>query len=129
MLDLPLTTAEKRVKDVLDRSPHDNTVADLVRIFSKVPYGWSDLATIDVLNELVRRHLYALSYNNNPDVSREEIARNIVRDATRFTIEPAKAISQEVLNAFVESWKQIFNVMTVLGSNDSAELYHNCKER
>jgi hypothetical protein len=128
MLDLPLTIAEKRVKDVLDRSPHDNTVADLVRIFSKVPYGWSDLATIDVLNELVRRHLYALSYNNNPDVSREEIARNIVRDAARFTIEPAKAISQEVLNAFVESWKQIFNVMTVVGSNDSAELYHKCKE-
>lgn len=128
LVDLPLTTAEKKVKDYLDRAPHDVTVADVVRQFAKVPYGWADYCSIYVVNELVRRHLYAFNYNNNPNVSREDTARNIMRDANRFTIEPAKAISQDILNEFIEAWKHIFNVVTLKGSNDSTELYRNCKE-
>lgn len=128
LISVPLSTAEKKVKDYLDRSLHDVTVADVIRQFAKVPYGWSDICSIYVVNELVRRHLYAFNYNNNPNVSREDTARNIVRDASRFTIEKAKAISQDILNQFIESWKHIFNVMTVTGSNDSTELYRNCKE-
>jgi len=126
--NLPLSQPEKKIKDWLDRQPHDVTVAETVRQFAKVPYGWSDFATIYYLNELIRRHLYAFNYNNNPNVSREETARNIVRDANKFTIEKAKAISQEVLNNFIEAWKHIFNVVTVKGSNDSTELFRNCKE-
>jgi hypothetical protein len=128
VIDTPLSTPEKKVKDWLDRQPHDVTVADAIRQFAKVPYGWSDFATIYYLNELVRRHLYAFNYNNNPNVSREDTARNIVRDASKFTVEKAKAISQEVLNDFIEAWKHIFNVMSVKGSNDSTELFRNCKE-
>lgn len=128
LIETPLSTPEKKVKDFLDRSPHDVTVADVVRQFAKVPYGWADSCSIYVVNELVRRHLYAFNYNNNPNVSREDVARNIVREANRFTIEPAKAISQDVLNSFIESWKHIFNVVSVKGSNDSTELFRNCKE-
>lgn len=127
-VQLPMSTPEKKIKDYLDRSPHDVTVNDVVRQFTKVPYGWSDYATIYFLNELVRRHLYAFNYNNNPNVSREETARNILRDANKFTVEKAKAISQEVLNDFIDAWKKIFNVVSVKGSNDSTELFRNCKE-
>lgn len=127
-LDTPLSVPEKKVKDYLDRSPHDVTVADVVRQFAKVPYGWADSCSIYVVNELVRRHLYAFNYNNNPNVSREEIARNIVRESNRFTIEPAKAISQDILNNFIEAWKHIFNVVSIKGSNDYTELFRNCKE-
>ena len=128
LLALPLSTAEKKVKDFLDRAPHDVTVADIIRQFAKVPYGWADVATIYAVNELVRRHLYAFNYNNNPNVSREETARHIVKEASKFTVEPAQAIPQEILNNFIEAWKHIFNVMSVLGSNDETELYRNCKE-
>jgi hypothetical protein len=126
--NLPLSSPETKIKDWLERQPHDVTVADVIRQFAKVPYGWSDFATIYYLNELIRRHLYAFNYNNNPNVSREDTARNIVRDANKFTVEKAKAISQEVLNNFIEAWKHIFNVVTVKGSNDSTELFRNCKE-
>ena len=124
----PMTDAEKKIKDWLDRQAHDVTVSDVVRQFAKIPYGWSDFATIYFVNELVRRHQYAFNYNNNPNVSREETARNIVRESAKFTIEKAKAISQDVLNDFIEAWKHIFNVMEVKGSNDSTELFRNCKE-
>jgi len=127
-VQMPMSTPEKKIKDYLDRSPHDVTVYDVIRQFTKVPYGWSDYATIYFLNELVRRHLYAFNYNNNPNVSREDTARNIVRDASKFTVEKAKAISQDVLNDFISAWKKIFNVMSVKGSNDSTELFRNCKE-
>ena len=127
-METPLSVPEKKVKDYLDRSPHDVTVADVVRQFAKVPYGWADSCSIYVVNELVRRHLYAFNYNNNPNVSREEIARNIVRESNRFTIEPAKAISQDILNNFIEAWKHIFNVVSIKGSNDYTELFRNCKE-
>ena len=123
-----LSIPEKKVKDMLDRTPHDVAVSDVVRQFARAPYGWSDLATIYYVNELVRRHHYAFNYNNNPDVSREETARNIVRDAAKFTIEKAKAISQYVLNNFIGAWKKIFNKVSVKGSNDSTELYRACKE-
>ena len=123
-----LSTAEDKVKSWLDRQPHDVTVADALRQFARVPYGWSDFATIYFLNELVRRHLYAYNYMGNPNVSREDTARNIVRDAAKFTVERAKAISQELLNEFIEAWKHIFNVVSVKGSNDSTELFRACKE-
>ena len=126
--NMPLSQPEKKIKDWLDRQPHDVTVAEIVRQFAKVPYGWSDFATIYYLNELVRRHQYAFNYNNNPNVSREETARNIVREASKFSVEKAQAISQEVLNNFIEAWKHIFNMMSVKGSNDSTELFRNCKE-
>ena len=122
------TAAEEKVKNWLDRQPHDVTVADALRQFARVPYGWSDFATIYFLNELVRRHLYAYNYMGNPNVSREDTARNIVRDAAKFTIERAKAISQELLNGFIEAWKHVFNVVSVMGSNDSTELFRACKE-
>lgn len=128
MPGLPLPDPEKRIKDVIDRAPHDITVAEVVRTFSRVPYGWSDLATIYNLNELVRRHLYTFNYNNAPVESRKDIANTIVREATRYTIEPAKAISQQLINDFIESWKAVFNVVSVKGSNDSSELYQECKE-
>ena len=125
---MPLSIPERKLKEWLDRQPHDVTVADIVRQFAKVPYGWSDFATIYYLNELVRRHVFAFNYNNNPNVTREDTARNIVRDAAKFSVERAKAISQELLNSFIDAWKDIFNVVSVKGSNDSTELFRNCKE-
>lgn len=125
---LPLPAPEKRIKDVIDRAPHDITVADIVRNFARVPYGWSDLATIYFTNGLVRRHQYTFSYNNSPVESRKDIANNIIREAARFTIEPAKAIPQQLINDFISSWKAIFNVVEVKGANDSTELYQECKE-
>lgn len=123
-----LSTAETKVKDYLERQPHDVSVDDVVRAFAKAPYGWSEIATIYVTNELVRNHLFAFNYNNNPNVSREETARNIVRESRKFTIEKAKAISQEVINDFIAAWKKIFNTAGIDGGNDSTELFRNCKE-
>ena len=128
LMDMPLSPAETKVKAYLDRQPHDVTMADIIRDFAKVPYGWSDYATIYITNELVRRHIYAFNYKGNPNVSREEVAAKIVSDKPSFTLEPAESISQSVINAFIDAWKEIFNVVSVKGGSDSTELFRNCKE-
>lgn len=129
LVDMPLTLAEAKVKDYLERQINNVTVADVVKFFAKHPYGWSEIACIYVINELVRRHMYSFCYNNNPNISREDVANNIVRDASRFTIEKAKLIPQAILNDFISAWKQIFNVVTVAGGNDETELFRGCQEK
>ncbi len=128
LIETPLSKAEEKMKDYLDRQTLDVTVDDIVRNFAKPPYGWSEIATIYTLNELVRHNLYAYNYNNNPNVSRDIVANNIVRESSRFTVEKARAISKAVINSFIDAWKHIFNVMSINSGNDPNELYRNCKE-
>lgn len=122
------TEAGKKVADWLQRQPHDTTMTDVARQFAKPPYGWSDFASIYVVNELVRHHIYDFKYKGTPHVSREDVANRIVREMASFTIVPAELIPQEVINNFVEAWKKIFNVTSVPGTGDSTELYRQCKE-
>ena len=61
-------------------------------------------------------------------MSREVVAHNVVREAAKFTVEKARAISQQLINDFIQAWKDIFATMSIKGSNDSTELFRNCKE-
>ena len=125
----PINEAEKAVKNYIDRQGGvDVVLTDVVATFLKRPYGWSDLATIYVVNELVRRRIYEYAYNNNTNVDRGVVAANIVREKNKFTIKPARAISQELVNSFVVAWKDIFNVQTVPGGTDAIEIYNACKD-
>lgn len=129
-LSIPtLSTPEQKVKDFLDRQSQDITVHNLVDFFDKAPYGWSEIVTIYIINELVRRREYTFNYNNNPNVSREEIAKNIIKSSNRFTIEKAKAIPQQLVNEFIEAWRSILNQTTIQEGNDSTELFRNCKDK
>ncbi|MCR5454688.1 MAG: BREX system P-loop protein BrxC [Bacteroidales bacterium] len=123
-----MTDAEDKMLNYIKQYPHEPSVADLIHVFGKAPYGWSEFATIYIINELVRRHIISFSYNNNPDVSREEVAAHIIKESNKFTIEMAKAIPQQVINDFIAAWKHVFNTVDVKGSNDSSELYRKCKE-
>ncbi|MGM9829453.1 MAG: hypothetical protein ACI30C_05365, partial [Muribaculaceae bacterium] len=126
----PINEAEKAVKNYIDRQGGvDVVLPDVVATFQKRPYGWSDLATIYVVNELVRRRIYEFAYNNNSNVDRSVVAANIVREKNKFTIKPARAISRDLVNSFTAAWKDIFNVQTVPGGTDAIEIYNACKER
>ncbi len=129
LIEVPLSEIEKKVLEYMKKTEHDITVADVTKNFSKVPYGWSEIATIYVINELVRRHLYSFEFNRNSNITKSEIANNIVKEQAKFSIVKARAIDQKILNDFIDSWKHIFNVMDVKGSNDSTELYNECREK
>ena len=126
-LNNTLTEAERQVENYLNRQVNDVNLKDIVTRYAAAPYGWNEICTIYIVNELVRRHLRDFSYNNNPNVERSIVANNILRDQAKFAVRPAQKISQDLINRFVESWKDIFGTVSISLGIDSNELFNQCK--
>lgn len=124
----PMTPAEQELEQYIRSQFGTVYVSEAVRTFGARPYGWSDFATIYVLNELRRRGRWALKYNNDANIDNRLIASNIVKEQNKFTIIPAATISQELINKFVEAWKHALNIAAAPASYDSSELFRLCKE-
>lgn len=68
-------------------------------------------------------------YNNNPHPDKQAIAANLFKDQQKFTVRAAQKISQELVNEFIESWKDIFFKGGSLSSDmDANEIQLKCKE-
>lgn len=63
-----LTDAEHEVEIYLNKQFAEVNVTDVLTKFSKAPYGWDNICTLYVINELVRRHNRDYTYTNNPNV-------------------------------------------------------------
>lgn len=121
-----MTEAEKEIENYLIRTTGDPTVADIIVNFNQSPYGWSEVATVYWLNELVRRHLRAYSFAGNPNVDKNIVADNILRERNRFTVTTAQKIDPQLVNDFIKAWKEVFNVFGSSFSLDSTELFAQC---
>lgn len=118
-----LTPAEKEVDIYLNKQFGDANVSDVVAKFAKAPYGWNGICTLYVINELVRRHRRDYSFANNPHVDLQTVAGHIVTESNKFTLREAEVISQDVVNRFIDAWKNIFGMMQALSTTDSSQLY------
>lgn len=123
----PMTTAEQELEQYIRGQFGTVFVSEIVRTFSARPYGWSDFATLYFLNELRRRGRWTLKYNNDANIDSQIIAQHIVKEQNKFTVVQATAISQELINEFVEAWKYALNTPTAPASYDSGELFRLCK--
>ncbi len=117
------TPAEHEIEIYLNKQFGEVNVSDVLTKFSKAPYGWNNICTLYEINELVRRHRRDYSYANNPHVETQFVASHIVNETNKFTLRPSEAIPQEVVNAFLDAWKNIFGPMNALSTTDSTELF------
>ena len=124
----PLSPAEKKIEEYLDRQGIAVNLRDIVVRYSDAPYGWNEACTIYVVNELVRRHKRDYTFNNAPNVERDTVASNIMNNQNKFMVCPAKAISAALINDFVTAWQDIFNSRELTASLDSAELFKRAKD-
>ena len=124
----PLSPAEEAVENKLKWKGHDYTLSDLIADFQAVPYGWNEVATIYIVNELVRRHLRAYKYKGDPNVDRNRVAETIVKERTSYEITSAQKIDPALIEEFLSSWKDIFGQVGTTYSHDSSELFHQCRE-
>lgn len=122
------TPAEHEVEIYLSRQYGDVVVADVVAKFAKAPYGWNELCTLYVVNELVRRHRRDYSYANNPHVETALVAARLLSDTSKFTLREAKAISAQLLQDFVEAWRDIFGKAAAFATTDSTQLFRLARE-
>ena len=124
----PLSPAEEAVENKLTWKGHDYTLSDLIADFQAVPYGWNEVATIYVVNELVRRHMRAYKYKGDPNVDRNRVADTILKERTSYEITSAQKIDPALIEEFLASWKDIFGQVGSSYSHDSSELFHQCRE-
>lgn len=123
-----LTDAEHEVEIYLNKQFAEVNVSDVLAKFAKAPYGWDNICTLYIINELVRRHNRDYSYSNNPNVETSTVANRIVSESNKFTLRQAKVISPQVIQNFIASWKEIFGISAVPTSTDSTQLFRACRD-
>ena len=123
-----LTDAEHEVEIYLNKQFAEVNVSDVLAKFAKAPYGWDNICTLYIINELVRRHNRDYSYSNNPNVETSTVAARIVSESNKFTLRQAKVISPQVIQNFTSAWKEIFGISAVPTSTDSTQLFRACRD-
>ncbi len=123
-----LTDAEHEVEIYLNKQFAEVNVSDVLAKFSKAPYGWDNICTLYVINELVRRHNRDYTYANNPNVETQTVASRIVSETNKFTLRQAKVISPQIIQNFICAWKEIFGISSVPSSTDSTQLFRACRD-
>ena len=127
-INAELTDAEHEVEIYLNKQYAEVNVSDVLAKFAKAPYGWDNICTLYVINELVRRHNRDYSYANNPNVETSTVANRIVSESNKFTLRQAKVISPQVIQDFITAWKEIFGISAVPSSTDSTQLFRACRD-
>lgn len=127
-MNASLTAAENEVEIYLNKQFAEVNVADVLAKFAKAPFGWDNICTLYVINELVRRHNRDYSYANNPNVETTTVANRIVTESNKFTLRVAKAISPQVIQQFTNAWKDIFGTTDTFGTSDSTQIFRLSRE-
>lgn len=122
-----LTPAEKEVEIYLESLYGDVVVSDIVTHFAGAPFGWDALATLYVLNELVRRHYRDYSYNNSKNIDTALVASRLISETSKFTVCKAETISRDLVNNFLDAWKYIFGQSNYLRSTDPTQIFREAK--
>lgn len=123
-----LTDAEHEVEIYLNKQFAEVNVTDVLTKFSKAPYGWDNICTLYVINELVRRHNRDYAYANNPNVETSTVANRIVTESNKFTLRQAQVISPQVIQNFIAAWKEIFGISSAPSTTDSTQLFRMCRD-
>lgn len=123
-----LTDAEHEVEIYLNKQFAEVNVADVLAKFSKAPYGWDNICTLYVINELVRRHNRDYAYANNPHVETITVANRLAAESNKFTLRRAQVISPQVIQNFMAAWKEIFGISSVPSTTDSTQLFRACRD-
>lgn len=123
-----LTDAEHEVEIYLNKQFAEVNVSDVLAKFAKAPYGWDNICTLYVVNELVRRHHRDYSYSNNPNVEISTVASRIVSESNKFTLRQAEVISPQVIQSFIAAWNDIFGISAAPSSTDSTQLFRMCRD-
>ena len=124
-----LTPAEQEVeRHLMKHGSLDVNLSQITAKFAQPPYGWLEICTMYVVNELVRRHRRDFSYANNRNVDASTVAAKIVTETNKFAVREGEAIPQELVNRFIDAWKNVFGVSQTFHSTDSTQIYRTAQD-
>jgi len=99
-----LTPAEDEVENKIKLLGESCTVNDIVNNFQKPPYGWKDLATLDVLIYLAKKDKRQFEWNNE-ELEIKDFADKALntRERSSITILPKSVIDPQKIKSFVRA--------------------------
>ena len=124
-----LDDAESLVNDVISRNNDEMNASDLFSEFDKDPFGWKMEATLDILVHLVKKKHREFRYNNEPRYSPVDFVNKALKTAEQTSCQVVKgeAISQDLLDGVMESYRFIFNE-ELPETSDADALFTSLKE-
>ncbi|ADB40822.1 BREX system P-loop protein BrxC [Spirosoma linguale] len=120
--DTTLTAAEQRVEDWINNRGGKATVADVVKAFEDRPFGWKDLATIDVLLGLVAKKRKEIEYQNSPLSAPTEFVEKAIKtsERTALLVRTTEDIAPQLIQHAIRAYGQVFNKTLNLAPDPTA---------
>jgi len=109
-MDKSLTTAEGEVDTWLNLMDGASTVSDVVKEFSRAPYGWKDIAILHILIVIGRKEQRRYEWRNEK-IDLETFYKQALKTSERaaIVIRPVEAIAVIELDAVKKNYRSIFN--------------------
>ena len=119
-----LSLAEVKVNDKITAMGNEMTVEDLIRDFSKEPFGWKDMQVIHILVMLHKKKVREFAYRSQPRFPVEQFVDKALNSSERIalTVKQGEAISSDLIEQARLHFNEIFNVNLPL-KTDAGEVF------
>jgi hypothetical protein len=108
--DKSLSPAEEEVDNWMSNTGDSVSVDEIIKHFSKTPYGWKDLSTIDVLIHLAQKDKRQFEWRNDRiDLStfwQKAIKRN---ERMAIVVKPIEKVDPKTIQQAISVYRSIFN--------------------
>jgi hypothetical protein len=126
-----LSEAEKEVDQFITMAGEKMIVSDLVKKMKEAPFGWKDMATLDVLLSLAKKNRRKFIYMNEP-LEIKQFAEKAINNRERDRIEvlPEKELDLTTLQELINSVNTVIFNKSILDSSstDPAVLFSKLRE-
>lgn len=106
-----LTEPETLVNDEISNRANEVTLFDLVTFFGKAPYGWKDIAVIDMVLELYRKKYRIIEYRHEPRYPLKDFVEKAFNASERHVcvVKSGEEMAPEEIEAAMKNFRDIFN--------------------
>ena len=130
LTDNNLSPAENRVNDHITSMGNAVSVEDLIKVFSKDPYGWKDIQVIHILVWLQKKKVREFDYRGKSRYPLDEFVNKalITSELQVLIVKQGEAIPPEIIDEARTSYKEIFNTEAPV-KTDGNELFEAMIEK
>lgn len=125
-----LPGAEAKVEEVIASNGNEMSVDDLVRHFNKIPFGWKDVAVIDMLIMLNARKLRDLEYKSTPRFAPKDFVEKAITTSERSScwVRSIGSVDAALVVSAIKAYGEIFKKPTASLSTDGFKLNDQLRE-
>lgn len=120
-----LHPAEAKVEEFIASNGNQVSIEDLVRNFSKIPFGWKDVAIIDMVVNLNGRKKRELEYRNTPRYPVKDFVEKAITTTERLacTVKQIGGIDPVMVNDAAKAFVSIFNKTITTATSEGFKVY------